>query len=72
LVTVLVGVLFLLWLCCSTVFAAPFSFLALRVLRAGQYPSPGMRVLWDMSIRREREAMVGQRRKKTTLLPRTE
>lgn len=44
-------VLFVLVLCSSTVAAGLLGHLALRIWRAGQWPPPGLRVMWETPIR---------------------
>ena len=45
-------------LCISTTLAGVLAYVALRVLRAGQWPPPGMPVLWETPIRTGRQATV--------------
>jgi multisubunit Na+/H+ antiporter MnhB subunit len=43
-------------LVCSTALAGLFAYLSFRVFRAGQWPPPGWRVVWEMRIRTGRQA----------------
>jgi hypothetical protein len=45
-------------LCVSITLAGLLTYIALRVIRAGQYPPPGMHVLWETPIRTGRQATV--------------
>ncbi len=45
-------------LCSSIGVAGILTYLVVRVYRTGQYPPPGIRVLWDTPLRTGREAMI--------------
>ncbi|NOT58036.1 MAG: hypothetical protein HOP18_25815 [Deltaproteobacteria bacterium] len=47
-----------LTLVCSTALVGLFLYCAVRVLRAGQWPPPGFRVVWEMRVRTGRQATV--------------